>query len=173
MKFIKSLKNRINTDIRIIASILSLTLLVVDHFFGRYLIGTLEVLNIILWTLILFFVMVAASFATLKALFIVAAEISLLIFLAQSYCSIPDCQRSIESDGALKNILSFGLIYIICLFAISLWELIQKNYKEIKNDKPLIGKITVVGLFVIFTFWFIWEIYLVTKPIISDLCVYK
>jgi hypothetical protein len=119
----------------------------------------------------LLIIMLMAGLAVLKSLFFVAAELSLLIFLSQSYCSIPN--RSIASDGGLRNLLAIGLIYITVNFCLSLYKELKESYIEIKKGQLSGGKIFNIILFIGFTVFFMWQIYLVVSPIIFNLCVYN
>jgi hypothetical protein len=120
----------------------------------------------------LLIIMVIAGFATLKSLFFVAAELSLLIFLSQSYCDISN--RSIVSDNALKTFVVVGLLYIIFNFFHSLYKTVKKYYKKsIEKNTSLKERIFGVIVFLIFTTFFMVQIYLIVNPIILNICVYK
>jgi hypothetical protein len=138
---------------------------------GNRFVEDLWLINFVLLAILLSVIMIIAGFAVLKALFFVAAELSLLIFLAQSYCAIPS--RLDAGNQALKSLLAIGLLYIAVSFCRSLYKGLKKHYKSIKNERWSKEKTTAVSAFLIFTGLFIWQIYLVVNPIILNLCVYK
>lgn len=145
-------------------------------FFGYYLWGdrftsSIWTITGIMLVVFVFLVMFIAGFAVMKALFFVAAEISLLIFLAQSYCNVPI--RSAASNEALQSLLIIGLAYIVFNFCRSLLEVFKKDYKPVKNERWSSHKIVIVSLFLFFAGVFVWQIFLVVNPIVSNLCVYK
>lgn len=141
------------------------------HFLGNYFTAAMWVFNMVMLGLILFVFMIIAGFAVLKSLFFVAAELSLLIFLAQSYCDVPN--RLPAEDQALKSLLVIGILYIAVSFIHSLYEAIKSNYKKVENEKWSWEKIATVSFYLIFTFLFLWQVYRVINPIILNLCVYK
>jgi len=140
------------------------------HFGGSYFVGAIWTFTGIIFTVLVLVIIVLAGFAVLKSLFLLAAELSLIIFLAQSFCSVP--QRSEASDEALQSLLFVAILYILFVFVRSLWETLKEYYKKVENEKWSFEKIFTVSLFLIFTFWFLRAIYLVVSPIILGLCVY-
>lgn len=141
------------------------------HFLGNYFAATMWIFNAVMLGLLLSFFMIVAGFAVLKSLFFVAAELSLLIFLAQSYCAVPS--RLAAGDEALKSLLAIGILYIAVSFCRSLYEAIKNNYKKVENERWSWEKIMGVSLYLIFTLLFIWQVYRVVSPIVLNLCVYK
>lgn len=141
------------------------------HYWGSHVVEAMGVVALTLFAALIIFIMLIAGFAVLKSLFIFAAALSLLIFLAQSFCSVT--QRSAASNEAMQNLLVVGILYIIFMFLRSLWKTLKEYYKKVENEKWSIEKIVVVSLFLTFIVWFLWEIYLVVSPIILNLCVYK
>ncbi len=115
--------------------------------------------------------MAITGFFILNALFLVAAELSLLIFLAQAYCAVP--QRTAQADLALKTLVVAGLIYIAAKFIYEFRNKAQDKLKAIQKEKWSKEKVFFVVCFAVFTVWFIWQICLVMSPIVSDLCVFR
>ena len=156
----------------IVISLVILSLL----FFAYRIFG--DRLNHYIWTFdgvmiiaFVYLIMFIAGFSVMKALFFIAAELSLLIFLTQSYCNL-----SVKPDGtkeALQSLLIIGLSYIIYNFIKSLLGACKNRYKIIKNDRGWFFKTISISLFIFFAGVFIWQIFLVVNPIISDLCIYK
>jgi hypothetical protein len=113
----------------------------------------------------------AAGFAFFKPLIQVSAGLSLLIFLAQSYCALPAVER--VSDEALKGLLIFGLIYLSILF-------IKSLYKEVRKQRDKFVKMNdgkkswlMLVLFAVFIGTFIGQLIQVIEPIVRNLCVIK
>lgn len=155
----------------LVSMVLSMGLLTSYHFLGSRLTTALWLVTAILLVLLLSIIMVIAGFAVLKALFYVAAELSLLIFLAQSYCDVPN--YPVSGEQALKSLLFIGISYILIKFFLSLYKALKKNYKVVKNEGWSNEKVATVVLVLVFTVLFIYEIYLVTAPIVQNLCVFK
>lgn len=120
-------------------------------------------------------VMIMAGFTVIKSLFRIGAGLSLLIFLAQSYCALPVHTQS--GLGALKSLLGISLLYLSYDFCRSLYGALRKYHKKIKKQKKLLnekwswGEILLAALFLAFTGLFVWEIVAVVGPIIQGLCV--
>jgi hypothetical protein len=112
-----------------------------------------------------------AGFVVVKSLFLIAAELSLLIFLAQSYCAAP--LRNPASDDALRSLIFLGLIYVVVAFLQSLYTTLSERYKKMASSAWSFRRIIAAVLFLIFTVIFLWEIYLVMQPIVLGLCVYR
>lgn len=125
----------------------------------------------ILILLLITLVMVMAGFTVLKPLFLLSAEISLLIFLAQSYCDVKE--RTLVGNNALGSLVSIGLLYIVFHFTKSLYDALIKNLNKIEDKKWTWEKILMVGMFLFFTGTFVFAIYQVVSPIVLDLCIYK
>lgn len=108
-----------------------------------------------------------------KALFVVSAGLSLMIFLAQSYCDLPVSAHT--ADSALKFLFGFGLVYIGYLFLESLQVELAGGFKELKDpngDEKLLAWVAMI-LFTAFIAFFVWELYRVMNPLVSNLCIYK
>lgn len=157
---------------RIIFSVaVTIFLLMGYHFLGNHMTTALWIATAVLLTLLLSIMMFLAGFAVLKSIFFVATELSLLIFLAQTYCDLPNSPAS--GKEALKSLLVVGLVYIIISFVRSLHEALKKYYVRIKDEKWSMEKTITVVLVLFFTGLFIYEVHLVTAPIIQNLCVFK
>jgi membrane-bound ClpP family serine protease len=170
-EFVRSLTKKENILPFFILLIIILFSFVGYSFFGNNLVGAVWIFSSVLLGALLLFTMMSAGFAVLRSLFLVAAELSLLIFLSQSYCMVP--VRSAESDNALKGLLVVGILYMAFTFFKSLYEEIKEYYKKDPNyPKRKRGAINGI-LFIFFVGLFIWQIYLIVYPIISNLCIYK
>lgn len=151
--------------------LITLIFLLGTHYLGNYFTSTMWIFNAVLLGLLLSVIMLIAGFAVLKALFFVAAELSLLIYLAQSYCDVPN--RLPAGNDSLKSLLVVGILYISVSFFRSLYETIKNNYKKVENEKWSWEKIFTVSLYLFFTFLFVWQVYRVMEPIVLNLCIYK
>lgn len=145
-------------------------------FYTYYLLGNkfgevMGIITIILLALMMAVIAMLAGYLVMKSLVIVSAELSLLIFLAQSYCD--SSIHTIASSTALNNLLTIGFVYIVFNFIYSLYKALKEYYKNFENKKWSKEKVLIITFFLIYTFMFIWQIYLVIEPIVLDLCIYK
>ncbi len=112
-----------------------------------------------------------AVHAVVKSLFGVGAGLSLVIYLAQSYCEVPNLNHS--ADDALKSLIAFSLMYIGIEFVWSLYKEAKERVKNLtevnKQKRPWIALVP----FGIFTGLFTWQVLQVLIPIINALCVYR
>lgn len=119
-------------------------------------------------------VMVAWTFAghaVMKSLFLVGASLSLIIFLAQSYCEAPNLTQS--GNDSLKILLVFGLFYITFDFLRSLYKEIVLRSKTLQHANH--GKRPWIFLipFAFFLGLFLVQLYQVISPILKGLCIYQ
>jgi len=111
-----------------------------------------------------------AGHAVMKSLFLIGASLSLIIFLAQSYCDAPNLTKS--GNDALKVLLAFSLLYLSFDFFRSLYAEVTARSKTLKQAND--GKNPWIFLvpFALFVGIFVWQLYQVMFPIISNLCIY-
>ncbi len=140
------------------------------RYFGSHFLAALGITEGVVLIALLAIIMFMAGFVVLRALFFVAAEISLLIFLAQSYCGVP---HTTSGNQALKSLLFLGFAYILVAFFRKFHEIIKQKYPVIAKERWSKEKLIFVTLFLIFSILLLWQIYLVVNPIVMDLCVYK
>jgi len=127
------------------------------------LILVLSILFLITWVL--------AGMIILKSLFLVSGELSLMIFLAQSYCDVKN--RTQASDGALISLFGFGLLYIGLLFIRSLYKGLIGGLKTFEKRNDGNKSWPIVILFGLSIGLFLWQLYEVINPIVHNLCVYN
>ncbi len=136
---------------------------------GPYVLGgTLVFASITLWLL--------ASIVVLRALFEVGATLSLMLFIAQSFCAVSDVPE--RNIAALQSLFLIGTVLVLIRF----FDAIEKQLYGDKKAKPM----PTTGLFndpenktpisvTLFTALFIgillWQLYLVFEPIVSSTCV--
>jgi len=141
------------------------------HYWGSHVVEAMGAVALTAFTALIILIMLIAGFAVLKSLFLLAAELSLVIFLAQSFCATP--HRSEMSNEAMQSLLVLSILYIIFLFARSLWKTLKEYYKKVEKEKWSYEKIFTVSLFLIFIVWFLRVVYLVVEPIIRNLCIFN
>ena len=171
-KLLKSIKiNKEDIASDTIFIVVAILLFFCLYYFSKYFVNTLLIINVILLIVIFSVILIMAGYAVIKSLFVVSAELSLLIFLSQSYCAAPG--HSIASDEALRSLLVVGVLYIVVSFLYSLYNALKKNYKYVKNERWSKEKIFTVFLYLFCLVIFIWYIYLVMNPIFLALCIYR
>ncbi|HVM76552.1 MAG TPA: hypothetical protein VMU07_00090 [Candidatus Paceibacterota bacterium] len=135
------------------------------------LIGSLWIVLGLLLAGLMAIIAVIAGMAVIKALFVVAAELSLLIFLAQAYCGVTN--RLPESDEALRSLFTVGLVYIAFIFLQSLWDILKTHYTRVHGEGFRYERAITTAAYIVFVALFLWQLYLVVMPIVFGLCVYK
>jgi len=173
---LKELKQKISLKRENIIPLIFSIIITFLLFLGYSLLGdrfnnSMWIITGIMLVVFIYLIMFIAGFAVMKALFFVAAELSLLIFLAQSYCDVKS--RPAGSDEALQSLLIIGLVYIVYSFFRTLFDISKKNYQPVKNEKWSSQKVVSVALFLFFAGVFVWQMYVVVNPVIASLCVYK
>lgn len=143
----------------------------IAHFYGQYLpvIGTsfffvsLLILVALTWGL--------AGHAVLKSLFLVGANLSLMVFLAQAYCEVPIVDRT--ADGALATLVGFAVLYIGYEFITSVFKEVRGRMQLFKEANQQKSPWLFVVFFALFTGLFIVQVGQVILPILHNLCIYK
>jgi hypothetical protein len=175
----RKIKEYLQKDIR--ASIISFTVFIGAMLFAYFMstygekvssIGYYVLaVEIVIISLITFLM---AGHSVMKILFAVSATgLSLLIFLAQSYCLISPEKRTSVSDAALLSLIGVGVLYIGYDFLHSLYIEVSKRLKQIKDMNPKEKPWFITVHYGLFVGLLIWQIGQVVVPIINSLCVYK
>ncbi len=154
-----------------LAIVISVLYVIVLFVTNATIVGSLWIVLGLLFTALLAVVALIAGMAVIKALFVVAAELSLLIFLAQAYCDVPN--RLAQNDAALKSLFTVGILYIGFIFLQSLWGILKARYEKVHGEKFRYERTIRTAAYVIFVGLFLWQLYLVVSPIVTNLCVYK
>jgi len=155
----------------VVSAIFAAIFLLIYQLLGDRFTEIMGIINMVMWASLLTAIGIFAGFTVFKALFFVAAELSLLIFLAQSYCDLPiHTPAGVE---AMRDLLFIGLLYIVFAFYQSFRKILQDYNKKLGKDPIPKEGVFVITVFFIFTFLFIQQIYLVISPIISNLYVCK
>lgn len=129
--------------------------------------------GLIIFSLIFILFSIYAGISVMKALFFVGAEISLLIFIAQSYCNVDEVIRTSGGNDALKYIMVLGSMYILFKFFKELYKTFKENLADMPKKLVSWEKFVVYALYLFFTAFFVYALYLVVYPIVIDLCIYK
>ncbi|HUC02027.1 MAG TPA: hypothetical protein VMA75_03930 [Candidatus Paceibacterota bacterium] len=160
------------TTLAVIISIASaIVIFAVTYISSVSLLGAAWIVVSTILTIAVALIGILAGFVVVKSLFLIAAELSLLIFVAQSYCETP--LRSAAGDDALRTLILLGVIYIAYAFVQSLYEAIKGHFKKIEKSMWTVRRVITTAVFLVFTVIFLVEIYLVVQPIIGGLCVYR
>ena len=175
MKWFEDLKNTLKSkrerNIIVVLGLVAGGLLLADKtVLHGQLMSIVSTLEIIVFAVFLTVVMIIAGVAVIKALFHVAAGLSLLIFLAQAYCDVPHIA---SSDAALQGLIVLGLGYIGYDFLRILYKALDDYLKTIQTMEGTWEKWATVIIMLLFVCMFVWMIYQVVNPIVLDLCVYK
>ena len=171
-KTINNIKDKNKTNL-ISFFLLLIIVVILLIFFGKnatFKIGISFNLIMIGIVLLLSFIFIGKAF--MGALVKISAGLSLLIFLGQSYCSIPI--KTEAGNSSLKLILLVGLIYLIfdflSVFIDGTGEFLE-TFKPIKKD--LFWKIAFIIVFYVSVVGiFIFALYQVVNPIILNLCIF-
>lgn len=155
----------------IISAASAIVIFAVTYISSVSLLGVAWIVVSTILTVAVALIAILAGFVVVKSLFLIAAELSLLVFLAQSYCETP--LRSATGNDALRTLVFLGLIYIAFAFVQSLYEAIKGHFKKIEKSMWNVRRVVTTTIFLIFTVIFLVEIYLVVQPIIAGLCVYR
>lgn len=134
---------------------------------------SLLVLLATVFTAIIAFLTINAGLLVVESLLLLGGELSLVIFLAQSYCAA-GVTRTATSDHAVNSFIILALTYILYLFLKKIYE---KLIEQGKSFKAVDGKWSLEAIFMflfllLFVGLFMYMIYLVISPIILGICIY-
>lgn len=177
MAKIKNFLKRINiTWDRVISAFLAVVFTVAmvfdSAFFQNQLLSWIWILNVVLWGSIFLVVMIIAGFTVLGAFIHASVGLTLLIFLGQTYCDLPEEAKSDTGMSALSLLMVVGLLYIFYEFGHKFIKLCKKHSRRLGRGewKTIDGILTIV-LFSLCVALFAWAIYQVVNPIVRDLCI--
>lgn len=152
--------------------ILSILFSFLASHYEKQLQGVTNVLFVIELAIIILFAYYFAGRAVMKSLFIIGAELTLIIYLAQTYCDIvPAVVRT--ADESMKSLLNLGLLYLGARFVYIL-------YNEVINSADLLRKMNgnkkpwlILVPFAMLVGALVTQIGQVLFLIINNLCIYK
>lgn len=141
--------------------------LVVFHDFTVRAVNVLLVIELVVIALVAY---VFAAHAVLKALFTVGASLSLMTYLVDTYCALPESAKT--ANGAMKNLMVVALVYMTVEF---IWQLYRESKKRVKNFKLIdSGRHWLLLIpFALFSGLLVWQIYEALSPIVLNFCVFK
>ena len=121
--------------------------------------------------LLVVFTALFAGLAVFRPLAAVSGGLSLSIYLAERYCSLPPSERTADDPARLLFVL--GTLYLVAWFFGSTWKECRSAMKHFKDANN--GKISwlMAGLYVLFVVVFIWQLLSVMHPIIRNMCIFK
>lgn len=123
-----------------------------------------------------------AALAVFRSLLVVGAGLTLILFIAQSYCALP-IQEQVSSDS-LKSLIGIGIFFIGITFVVRLYgELFGNPHAKREFDKMGALKvfrdankgkdsIFVLIFYAVFMGLILGQLFEVLYPIFSNLCVY-
>ncbi len=120
---------------------------------------------------LLVILMVRVGFTVIKAFFLVSAELSLIVFLSQSYCS--SVGRTFSSDSALRSLLFVSFCYIAFTFFGALYESLKERLVAIGKGKGVVQKIFISTAYLLIAGICVGWIYAIMQPIVTSLCVFQ
>ena len=115
----------------IIFTVISATVFIGLTFFKPYFTSAVNVILVVELALLAIVAYSLAAHAVMKSLFWVGASLSLMIYLAESYCSLPPSART--GNDALKTLITIGLIYIAIDFLSTLYKEFTARSKTLKQ----------------------------------------
>lgn len=159
----------------LIPALITLTLGLVIFFDTNYWNNTaLNFSWVFIFTFLTAFILIIYLYAgvvVVRSLFTVAAGLSLIIFIAQSYCAVP---RTESSDQALSSLIIASLLYITLSFSRTMYKVMVKHYKQFDEGPETTNvALFVSSVFVMSIVFFLSAVYKVMYPIITNLCIYQ
>ena len=95
----------------------------------------------------------------------------MIIYLAQSYCEVPNILR--KADDSLKVLLFLGLVFVSIKFIYSLYVELSARIVDLKKINDGKKPVLLVVPFALFAGLFILQAFQVISPVILNLCIYK
>lgn len=120
---------------------------------------------------LLLILVVRVGFTVIKAFFLVSTELSLVIFLSQSYCSAS--RFTLASDSALRSLLLVSFSYIGFAFFGALYESLKESLAKIGEGRGTFRKIVVSAGYLLLAAICVGWIYAIMRPIVMSLCVFQ
>jgi hypothetical protein len=124
-----------------------------------------------------------AGVVVFRALTLASIGVSIVFFLAQTYCGLPPELQTV--DESAQALFGFGMAYAIVLFFISFVREIMgvKSEDKEKQKKGVLGYLTEINkgkfpflpmaIYMLWVSWFLWNLVQVGAPIVDNLCIYK
>ncbi len=133
MKIIEKIKGQLRVNKEKLPKFILLVAIALLVAFGSTLVNFTSPIIFIALSILFLVTWYKAGVAVFRSLLEVSVGLTLILYLAEQYCKIPDASRT--ADTSLQAILGFGLIYILVVFLKSLWkELMGDKEKQIKGS---------------------------------------
>jgi len=183
----KKIAERFKTDKKFaLLFVLYLVAVVVTTFAFIYWEQQVSTITFVLFVIALIFLsaftMLMAIVAIFRSLFVVAAGLSLILFIAQSYCGLA-IEDQVSND-ALKSLINMGLVFVGGLFILRLYRELFGD-PEAKREFDKIGALQtfrdinkgkhsylLLFLYASFMGLILGQLFQVLYPIFNNLCVY-
>lgn len=134
-------------------------------------------------TFVTLFTWSLASLAVFRSLMVIGAGLSLILFIAQSYCDLDVTKRI--ADDSLQSLIGMSIIFIGVIFVVRLYRELfgdpnakrefdklgaLKVFREANKGKD---SILLLILYASFMGLILGQLFQVLHPIFSNLCVYR
>ncbi len=158
-----------------VALTLGLTLLIFldSNYFNHTLLTSAYFFSTAFLVIVLVAIMLLAGHAVYKSAIHASVGFGVLIFLAQTYCSLET--KTVDGIQALNTLWTIGFIFIVYEFFNKLQEAYKAHTKPLREDLKT-KKWEPTLLMAIYSVFILVYISLITKvltPIVLDLCIYK
>ena len=129
--------------------------------------------DLISFALLALALMTVVGIAGMKALVEISAGLSLIVFLAESYCG-QGIVRTANSDLALKLLIAIALVYLVFNFFRVFIQGITGYFDTLTEEKHrILLKWVSTIFFLCIVGVFLGTLYEVMRPIILGLCIYQ
>ncbi|MFA6158351.1 MAG: hypothetical protein WC763_01870 [Candidatus Paceibacterota bacterium] len=124
-----------------------------------------------------------AGYAVFRSLLAASVGLSLIIYIGQSYCDLPEAARTV--NDSVTTLIGIGWLYVIAQFGRSMFRELfgDEHAKEEWRRKGIVnvfkeanqGRHSWLALvtYGLGASLIIWQVYSVINPIIDGLCVYN
>lgn len=173
MSFIQKLRSspRLRYALAVLTGLLFAALSKYSEHFVPVVFGILAFALIALLTILLVPAMIFSGYVVMRSLVLVSGGLSLIIFLAQAYCTLPN-----PPDGgkqALMALVAASFAYLAFEFSKQLWEAWRETFKPIHEQEKSWEKTAVIIILVICAVALVSIILQVIAPITASLCIYQ
>lgn len=154
----------------VIFAVFTVLTFIAGYFFNESLSKFITTLLILEFGLLLLIAWGLAAHAVIKSLFVVSAELTFILFIAQSYCAT---EIHHTANASLETLIGVGVLYVGFEFCRSVYKEAISKAKTIKEINEQKWPWLAVVPFALFTGLFVWQVAQVIVPIMQGLCVYK
>ncbi len=141
-----------------------------NNYFNHQLLSGLSIVAIFSIGFVFTVIMLVSGYAVYKALLHASVGFGVLIFMAQTYCDLPN--QTSEGLQALTFLWGTGLVFISYDFITKFQEAYKEHKKRFEKDGSSWESRLTMSAYVLFVVFYLICIYRVLTPIISGLCIY-